>query len=260
MVELGEGASALPGLGEEPDQRRVGLFVDRFGGHQPLERRDRRAQLAALLVALGELAEQGQVAGPQGSSPPLGPLLVGVLRQQVAAVVHEGGMDGGRVRLAPGQRRGLLEGVDVDPDLAGRTEEQPLAVADEEGIGRGAALLQPAAGLVEDEAQVTGGGVRVVLRPERLDQLFAMETVGRGQRQQLDDGRRSLAPPRRRRHGAVADGDGKAAEQAHLQAVADHRLHRRSFADRAPRRPPGQTDAASVAIAPGRVKRRPIGR
>ena len=156
----GDGVRHEPRIGQrgELDERRA-VRVGRLGGAGELEREPRlagaagpgerqqagvaeqRAQLGELAPAADERARVGReparpVRGPEGGellgelrgqlgelvAPARRPVVVAVLRQQLAAVDRERGAVGGRRSRAARVRRGELEPVDVDV----RGEEEHL--------------------------------------------------------------------------------------------------------------------------------------
>jgi hypothetical protein len=67
----------------------VRLLLDRFDRNDPLQRTDRRAELATYLVEIGQLGEQRQMEAPELLAPPDRPVLEAVLGQQLPGIQPE---------------------------------------------------------------------------------------------------------------------------------------------------------------------------
>ena len=161
-------------------------------------------------VQLGELeAQRGVQLGERGA-PSVGPRLVAVLGQQLAAVNVERPLIGGRVAIGSRARRGSLEGIDIDLSLENN------GAIDEHHCGRavGARGIERAAGGIERLVQVVRGRVGVAVGPQQLGEPLAVHAAVGRQREDLDQRLGLAQPPRAIGDDVVADGDRETAQQA----------------------------------------------
>jgi hypothetical protein len=166
----------------------VGALTRRIAGQHLAERVGGLGQIPGREIALAGGGEQVKVALPQRLAAPDRPLLVEVGGEQVAGVAGDGPLDEGRVVRVAGLVRELLEGGDVGADAAGRGQAQDPPAEREQGIdrtgrvGRG----EGAAGVVDGLVELGAGRGRVQARPERVQDLVAVERVLGLQCQDLD--------------------------------------------------------------------------
>lgn len=73
--------------------------------------------------------------------------------------------------------------------------------------------VEGAAGLVQGVAELVRGGFGGEVRPQEVDDLFAVEAVAGGEGQEFDERRRFAEPPARLGHLVATDRDPEAAEQ-----------------------------------------------
>ena len=157
--------------------------------------------------------QQLQVAQPQPGPRLLGPGLVEVVGQQVAAVVRHGLSGDLRPGVGPRGVGGAVELVHVDRDVGvgeqrhGAAREDDALARPERRTGVVGRHVQPRAGLVEEQ-----------VRPERVDDLVAQEVAIRLEREQLDQARGGASVPARGRDRAAVHGHVEAAEQTDVDA------------------------------------------
>ena len=180
-----------------PHERDVGLLVAGL-------------ELDQGLPATGQ-AEQLDVPQPQVLTTLLDPVLVAVLRQQLALVPIDRRLHDLGIGTGQGQARQLLEPGDVDDQL-GTGEEGHGVAAEHDRLGPPRGLAGEVGGLVE----LGGSLVQGVLGPDRVDDLLAVEAVTGRQRQDLHQDRGMAAGPARGRDGLAVDADREATEQLHL--------------------------------------------
>ena len=140
-----------------------------------------------LVVEIREPEAGVDEALPEPFAPRREGVGVRIVREERASVE----LHGLRERVHRRARRRLLEGLDVDPHVLGETRHA--------SIERRELRAGDAPQIVERAVQVVGARVEVLVGPQPIDQLFAMENPPRRQReggQQLDG---TSLPPRRRR-------------------------------------------------------------
>jgi len=136
----------------------------------------------------------------------LRPVVVSVLRQELAAVQRERGPERRRRLRVPRSRRRRLERVDVD---VGSEREHLVAHADRVRSERAACNVHR---LVE----VVRGRGRSEVAPQHVHCLVAVQPVPAGKRKQLHELARLLQTPRGVGDGDAVDRSGESAEQAHI--------------------------------------------
>jgi hypothetical protein len=146
-------------------------------------------------AALGAHHREAALAQPRPRAE--GPLLVGLVGQQLAAV------------------RGIvaaLEALDVRGHLGGRGElDQSAAQHDP------AAVAERTAGVARGLVQVGRGGVGCEVRPEHLEHLVARHAVAMGEGKQLHEFRGASLRPGVGRDGARVDEHFEASEEPDLE-------------------------------------------
>ncbi len=187
-LEMSQGAASVPVQHVLMDQPQVCLLVEGLGGDEvgpPLGR-----------------AEHLDVSHAKALPLLVGPLLVAVVGQQVPAVELERLLGTRDVTVGPVGVRGLLEGVHVDDDLC--VGEQRDHVARQHHAARTA----------QGRPRVVGGLVQarrslreIQVRPQEVDQLFAVQPPSRAKREELDQRCRTAAPPGIVRDGQAVDGN-----------------------------------------------------
>jgi hypothetical protein len=178
LVVLFECLMRAAGLGEETNQCRVRILIDRIIGDQVSERVDGLVELGALLVELGEPPEQGEVTRAEGCAATIRPVFIQVLWKQTATVSVEGRLRGSRVERSPRVPESRLKVVDIDPDELRQTEGDHLPITREKRARGSAGRLETLPSMVECDTEVVGSGSRLELRPERIDQLLTVDAVG----------------------------------------------------------------------------------
>ena len=148
-------------------------------------------------------AERRRLLGERGGqlrelfATPLGPVVVAVLRQQLAAVEREHGAIRRR-RLHPPRVRGRqLEQVDVDVDVSRKRQH---LVADVDRV-----RAERAPRDVHRLMQVVRGRSRRELAPEHVECLVAMQTMAARESEQLHELARLLQAPRGVGHDDTVD-------------------------------------------------------
>ena len=227
------------GDGRELDERRASL-VRRLGAARELQREPRlagaagprerqqarvpeqRAQLAELAPAADERArigrqrsrpvtgvERGELVGELRTKvrelvPAVDrPVVVAVLRKQLAAVHRERGAVRGRRPGAARIGRGRLEPDDVD---VGHEEQHLVAKLDRTGVER-------AARDVHRLVEVVRRRRRPAVAPEHVHHLLAVQPAVGSEREQLHELARLLQPPGLLRHRLAVDGGREAAQK-----------------------------------------------
>ena len=210
LVLLG-GLLPPTGQGEEANQRRVSIFVERLGGDQALQRGYRQAQRTPLLVELGKAAQQCQITRAERRAAPGCPILVQVLGQKISAIAIERLLCRSRVGRSPGILDRRCKGVDVGLNEFRRTKSNNVAVAVEEDAWGCTSRAQSFPGTVQGDTEVVCGGGGLELRPERVCQLLPMQSMRRLQRKQLHNCRGALLSPAGVRHWLTVHKDPEAA-------------------------------------------------
>src|SRR5215217_762875 len=141
----------------------------------------------------------------------LGPLLVAVLRQEIPSVELDGGPVSGRLALPTGRRGGSLEGFEVRPQLSIRAQHEPLVLGSH--ISGALSRIECPARRMEGLTKVVGGRLLPQIRPERVHNLLAVETVVRSEGEQLDEARRLTKAPLPPVDRPISYGDRETAEQ-----------------------------------------------
>ena len=172
----------------------MGLLERRLLGHGHLQGLDSAPEVAPLLVGLSEPGEQFQMQPPKLSPLLFCPLLELIGRQQLPGEQVERRPVGRRVPGAAGRSSSLREGVDIHPEIAWRTQYEPLVLAYQ--VVRADNRVEGLACKVENFAQVVGGCLLPQIRPQKVHRALAMEPVPRGQGKQLDQARRLPQAPR----------------------------------------------------------------
>ena len=140
----------------------------------------------------------GELFPPAG-----GEVVVAVLGQELAAVERERGAVARGFRGGPSRDGRLLEELDVHCRMK---LEQPISCLDRLGPEGPSRRMH---GLI----QVVGAGRGAELRPERVDQLLAVQTLPRCEREQLHELPALPQPPGALRHRLGLDRGRKAAEE-----------------------------------------------
>ena len=240
----GVGHELRIGDGRELDECRA-FFVRRFGAARELQREPRLARAArprerqqarmpeqrAQLTQLASPADERARIGRQRSRPVTGvergelvgqlraevrelvpavdrPVVVAVLRKQLAAVHRERGAVRGRRPGTTCVGGGELEPIDVD---VGHEEQHLLAKLDRVGVER-------APRDVHRLVEVVRRSRRTAVAPEHVHHLLAVEPVVWGECEQLHELARLLQPPGLLRHRLAVDGCGKAAQEGDRDA------------------------------------------
>ena len=194
-------------------------------------------QRARTVVARIEPLELGAELGREGGelvAPVDRPVVVAVLRQQLAAVDRE---RGSVRRRRPGPARvggGSLEAVDVD---VGGEEEHLVAKLDRLRVERAPRDVH---GLVE----IVRRSGRSAVAPEHVHHLLAVQPVAGSEREQLDQLARLLQPPGLVRHGLSVHGGGEPAEKGDRDVCHTPRMPYRAA--------PGKSRAGEVSRRDGR--------
>ena len=166
----------------------VAVAVGRVALHQrDVGRLVAGVELDQLVPAAVE-AQQVEVAQAQLLTTLLGPLVVAILRQQLAAVEGERAAGRDDVLVHEGAAGQLLELHDVDRRRRARQEHDVVA-PQHDRVGH----REGAPGVVRGLVQLGHGLVQGVLGPDQVDELLAVEApIGR-EREDLDQ-RRGVAP------------------------------------------------------------------
>ncbi len=159
-------------------------------------------------------AQQVQVAEPQLLAAIVGPRVVAIFGQEVAAVEGEGLAGGGDVVVGQGLAGQVVELDDVDAHLR-VGQQHDVVTAEHDRVGEGDRPPGEVGGLVE----LGRGLVDRVLRPDEIDELLAVQASAGRHGQHLDQGRGLTALP-----GAVDHGHGV---DRHLEAAEQRDLDRR---------------------------------
>jgi hypothetical protein len=148
----------------------------------------------------------------------VGPGLVAVGGQQLPAVRRLGRPQRGQLAAVQRGRGRRTEGRGVDVDQPAGPQHDHLVPQLQQAVGALPGERPP--GRVQDLVQVVGGRGRREIRPEQVEQIFAVQPLGRVQRQQLDHRLRLAQPPARGVDRTAADLDGESSEQLypHLHA------------------------------------------
>ncbi|GBD16306.1 hypothetical protein HRbin26_01202 [bacterium HR26] len=99
-----------------------------------LQRRDRRRVLAVSLVQVGQLEEQSQERLAERLAPHGRPVLVALLREQVASIEVNSRLVGRDLAGAASGCRGRFERLHVDPERPLRVKQQALAASLDERL------------------------------------------------------------------------------------------------------------------------------
>ncbi len=211
----------LADLGVGSHQGDVRLFVGRIIHHDLAQRVDRGARVAGRDAERRQLAEQPEVRTVQRIPARRRPVLVPILGQQLAGVAVERRLVDERVARGAGACRRLLEGLHVHPDRLLTLEHQRIPAQVEVGrrLRRTELRLERAPRGVDRLVQVVCRRLGMLLRPERVHELLALELVPRRQGEQLDQVLRLAEPPVGVVDRSRADGDPKPAEQMDEQRL-----------------------------------------
>ena len=188
-------------------------LVQRVLHHRTLEALHRRGRVAGVGVQRRQLEQQPEVGLPQRLAAGRGPVLVAVLRQQLARVCVEGRSVELRRALGPCRGRALLERVDVDPEAV--VGEQHHVVAQGQPGGSLVAAAERPAGHVEDLVEAAARGIPA--GPEALHHLLAVEAALGRQGQQLEQALGAPQAPGAVGHGLAVDAGGEAAQKLHAE-------------------------------------------
>jgi hypothetical protein len=211
-MELRQGSLATPGLGIDPHQLAVCLFVERLSEERLLEGRDCRGPVADVLLQTGEANEEPEVALAQCLAPAGYPLLKAVLGQQLTPVEINRLPVALDTRGALGIGRRLLELLHVDAQPIGRQREALTRQFDPRGAILPAGVKR-AAGDEQRLAQIVGSRSGIASWPQRLNRLLTVQRTFGRERQELDQRARLAQPPAGLRHRRPTRGDLKAAKE-----------------------------------------------
>jgi hypothetical protein len=210
---LGQRLLATAGAREQAHERAVGGLRERVGDQRALQSDHGGWRIA---VQLGELEAQRGVQLGERSPPSVGPRLVAVLGQQLAAVRAERPLIRGRVAIGSRAGRSSLEGIDVNP-----SPENDRAVQHRQcGRAVSAGAVERAASGIEGLVQVVRGRVGGAVAPQQLGEALAVHAAVGRQRKDLDQRLGLAQPPRTIRDDVVADGDRETAQQANVRLGA----------------------------------------
>jgi hypothetical protein len=163
--------------------------------NQLLEGIDRLARLAPLYVQVSKARQKPEVSDPQFGAERLGPRRIWIVGEQVAGVELERRANlVWRSRLH-GRAGSALEGMYIDSEIIVIRQDDDVALASQDGLGRYSRRSKLTTRLVERLTQIIEPGVDVEIRPEGIDELFALQAMGGFERQQFDDLRRSTLAP-----------------------------------------------------------------
>ena len=172
QLVLGQRLLATAGARVQAHERAVGRLRERVGDQRALQGAHGGRAVA---VQLGELEAQRAVQLGERGPPSLGPRLVAVLGQQLAAVNAERPLISRRVAIGSRACRSSLEGINVN-----LSPENDHAVQHHQcGRSVSASGVERAAGGIERLVQVVRGRVGGAVGPQQLGQALAVQRGGR---------------------------------------------------------------------------------
>jgi hypothetical protein len=177
---------ALAGSCEQTHQPRVSLLMRWLLGDRPLESGSRLGGLAARLARLRQLQEERKIRLAERLAPGRGPVLIAIFGEQITAVLTDRRVVVSRLADLPGGRGSSFEGINVDPKLTSRAEEDPVILGEQRRSPEVAGRVKGSASDVERMAEVPGRGARLEVGPEQVEDLVAVQGVVAGQGEQLE--------------------------------------------------------------------------
>ena len=207
----------MAGKGKETHQPGVCFLVGAVDRHDLGEGLDLGGVFLAGFQQAGQLEEQVETQEAQGLAARDSPVLIEVLGEQVAGIERQGGLELGRFLAFEGLIGGGFKGVDIDVGPIAEAEE---SIFEEERNGPG--LVEDLAGGEEGLVEIIGRGGEVRVRPERIQDLVAMQTVGRGQGEQLDQVAGAPGAPLFLRDRQAVDPDQKTSQKLKTQLIHRH--------------------------------------